>query len=79
MLRTYGQYGPGDEAERRRQAFLGFQIKREVMKREKNRNSSALPPAHRGKEISAEVFEAHDRQIFDEAEPAPRQKGVCTC
>ena len=57
------------DAEKRRIAFKGYQINDSVLK-------AAHPgamvlhclPAHRGEEITAEVFEAHANEIFDEAE-----------
>ena len=61
----------GQEGEKaiREKAFAGFQINDELM-------ALANPgcmvqhclPAHRGEEITAEVFEAHADEIFDEAE-----------
>ncbi len=61
----------GKEAERDRRiaAFQGYQVNGELM-------ALARPgcmvqhclPAHRGQEISAEVFEAHADQIFEETE-----------
>ena len=61
----------GQEEERavRAKAFAGYQVNSELM-------ALAHPdcmvqhclPAHRGEEITAEVFEAHAREIFDEAE-----------
>ena len=61
--------GQEGEVEERKRIFAGYQINREVMK-------SAAPnamvmhclPAHREEEITAEVFEAHANEIFDEAE-----------
>ena len=61
----------GEEGEReiRAKAFAGYQVNAELM-------SVAKPdamvlhclPAHRGEEITDEVFEAHAEEIFDEAE-----------
>ena len=50
-------------------AFQGYQVNDELL-------AAAKPgcmvqhclPAHRGEEITAEVFEAHAGEIFDEAE-----------
>ncbi len=61
--------GKEAEAEERRKAFQGFQVDDELL-------TLAAPgcmvqhclPAHRGEEITAEVFEAHAGEIFDEAE-----------
>ena len=61
----------GQESEKaiREKAFAGYQVNSELM-------AVAHPdcmvqhclPAHRGEEITAEVFEAHADEIFDEAE-----------
>ena len=58
-----------DEAQKRRIAFADYQVNDALM-------ALAHPgamvqhclPAHRGEEITAEVFEAHAGEIFDEAE-----------
>ena len=56
-------------SEKRKLAFKGYQINDEIMAAAK---SDAMVqhclPAHRGEEITAEVFEAHAQEIFDEAE-----------
>lgn len=66
---VWASMGQEEEAERRRVAFDGFQINDEVMQYAK---SDAIVlhclPAHRGEEITAEVFEAHSAEIFEEAE-----------
>ena len=59
----------GQEEQKRREAFQGFQVNDEIM-------SVAKPdamvqhclPAHRGEEITAEILEKHSTEIFDEAE-----------
>jgi len=61
----------GQEAEKamREKAFTGYQVNGELLK-------LAAPgcmiqhclPAHKGEEITAEVFEKHAKEIFDEAE-----------
>ena len=61
--------GEEAETEKRRKAFRGYQINEEVL-------ALANPgcmvqhclPAHRGEEITADVFEAHAAEIFEEAE-----------
>ncbi len=66
---VWASMGEESEAEVRRGAFAGYRVDGEVMR-------SAAPgamvmhclPAHRGEEITAEVFEAHAGEIFDEAE-----------
>ena len=67
---VWASMGQEEEREKRRLAFEGiYQVNAELMK-------AAHPgamvqhclPAHRGEEITAEVFEAHADEIFDEAE-----------
>jgi ornithine carbamoyltransferase len=59
----------GEEAEKRRQEFAGYQVSDELLKAAK---PAAMVlhrmPAHRGEEITAEVLEKHSKEIFDEAE-----------
>ena len=61
--------GQEDEAAKRRCAFAGFQINDAVLAAA---NPGAMVmhclPAHRGEYITAEVFESHANEIFDEAE-----------
>lgn len=61
--------GQEAETQKRQKAFAGYQINDEIMSLA---NSGAMVqhclPAHRGEEITAEVFEAHANEIFDEAE-----------
>ena len=67
---VWASMGQEGEAEQRRQAFEGvYQVNRDLL-------SVAKPdvmiqhclPTHRGEEITAEVFEEHAEEIFDEAE-----------
>ncbi len=66
---VWASMGQEDEKEKRIKAFRGYQVNANLM-------SVAHPgclvqhclPAHRGEEITAEVFEAHADEIFDEAE-----------
>ncbi len=66
---VWASMGQEGEAEERRKIFSGYQINSAVM-------SVAKPdamvlhclPAHREEEITAEVFEAHANEIFDQAE-----------
>ena len=57
------------ESEQRLRDFVGFQLTGRLLE---NAKPDALVlhclPAHRGEEITAEVFEAHADEIFDEAE-----------
>lgn len=67
---VWASMGQEEEIEKRKNAFEGiYQVNNKVM-------SAAKPdcivqhclPAHRGEEITEEVFEAHADEIFDEAE-----------
>lgn len=66
---VWASMGQEDEAQQRRVAFAGYQINQQLL-------ALANPdcmvqhclPAHRGEEITADVFEAHADEIFDEAE-----------
>jgi ornithine carbamoyltransferase len=66
---VWASMGQEDEAEIRRKAFKGYQVNAEVMSVAKN-DAIVLHclPAHKGEEITEEVFEAHANEIFDEAE-----------
>lgn len=66
---VWASMGQEGEAEKRKIAFAGYQVNKELL-------AAAHPgcmvqhclPAHRGEEITAEVFEEHAGEIFDEAE-----------
>ncbi len=66
---VWASMGQEAEAEARKKIFKNYQINSEVMKAA---NDKAMVlhclPAHREEEITAEVFEAHANEIFDEAE-----------
>ena len=66
---VWASMGQETQAQKRRDAFEGFQINEEVMAAAK---SDAMVqhclPAHRGEEITEEMFEKHAKEIFDEAE-----------
>ena len=66
---VWASMGQEAEAEERKRIFKGYQINAEVMQLA---NDKAMVlhclPAHREEEITAEVFEAHANEIFDEAE-----------
>ncbi|MBQ9713823.1 MAG: ornithine carbamoyltransferase [Clostridia bacterium] len=66
---VWASMGQESEAEARKKIFKNYQINAEVMKvaDEKAMVLHCLP-AHREEEITAEVFEAHAKEIFDEAE-----------
>ena len=66
---VWASMGEEGEAEKRRKAFQGYQINGEVLAQAKpDAMVQHCLPAHRGEEITAEVFEAHSKEIFDEAE-----------
>lgn len=66
---VWASMGQESEAEERKKIFQGYQINKQVMQ---VANDKAMVlhclPAHREEEITAEVFEAHANEIFDEAE-----------
>lgn len=66
---VWASMGQEDEANERRTAFQGYQVNAEILDAA---NADAMVqhclPAHRGEEITEEVFEAHAGEIFDEAE-----------
>ncbi|MBP3368358.1 MAG: ornithine carbamoyltransferase [Clostridia bacterium] len=66
---VWASMGQEGEAEERKKIFAGYQINAEVMSYAA-RDAMVLHclPAHRGEEITADVFEAHADEIFEEAE-----------
>lgn len=66
---VWASMGQEEEATQRREAFAGYQVDAKLM-------SLAAPeaifmhdlPAHRGEEVSAEVFESAQSVVFDQAE-----------
>ncbi len=66
---VWASMGQEDEAAKRRAGFEGYQINATTMSYAKD-DAMVLHclPAHREEEITAEVFEAHADEIFDEAE-----------
>ena len=66
---VWASMGQEEEAARRQKDFAGYQINRAVV-------DAAAPdalvlhdlPAHKGEEITYDVFEAHAQEIFDQAE-----------
>lgn len=66
---VWASMGQEGEAEKRRQAFKGYQINDDVMV-QANADAMVLHclPAHREEEITTKVFEAHADEIFEEAE-----------
>ena len=66
---VWASMGQEGEAEKRKIAFAGYQVNDEVMAAaHADCMVQHCLPAHRGEEITAEVFEAHANEIFDEAE-----------
>lgn len=66
---VWASMGQEEEAQMRKEIFKGYQINSKVMSVAKE-DAMVLHclPAHREEEITAEVFEAHADEIFDEAE-----------
>ena len=66
---VWASMGQEGEAEKRRIVFNGYQINAEIMDAAaKDAMVQHCLPAHRGEEITADVFEAHAKEIFEEAE-----------
>lgn len=67
---VWASMGQEQEAKERKNTFEGiYQVNDELLK-DTNDGCMVLHclPAHRGEEITAEVFESHSNEIFDEAE-----------
>ncbi len=66
---VWSSMGMESEIEQRKKDFKGYQINEELMS-VANKDAMVLHclPAHRGEEITAETFEKHAKEIFDEAE-----------
>ena len=66
---VWASMGEEGEKEIRAKAFQGYQVNAKLMSLAKP-DAMVLHclPAHRGEEITADVFEAHAEEIFDEAE-----------
>ena len=66
---VWASMGHEAQVEARKKAFQGIQVNAEVMAVAKpDAMVQHCLPAHREEEITAEVFEAHAQEIFDEAE-----------
>ena len=65
---VWASMGQEEEKAIREKAFAGIQINAELMEKT-NKDCMVLHclPAHRGEEITADVFEAHADEIFEEA------------
>ncbi len=77
---VWASMGQEGEANQRKKAFAGWQINAEVMAQaKKDAIVQHCLPAHKGEEITRDVFEAHAQEIFDEAENRLHaQKAVMT-
>ena len=66
---VWASMGQEEEKTKREKAFAGFQVNEKVMKAA-HKDAMVLHclPAHRGEEITADVFEDHAEEVFDEAE-----------
>lgn len=66
---VWASMGQEEEKAKREKAFAGYQVNADVMTVAKP-DAMVLHclPAHRGEEITADVFEAHADEIFEEAE-----------
>ncbi|MCL1883484.1 MAG: ornithine carbamoyltransferase [Defluviitaleaceae bacterium] len=66
---VWASMGQEDEAKKRMKDFAGFQINSKLVSiAHKKAIVLHCLPAHRGEEITADVFESHANPIFDEAE-----------
>ncbi len=66
---VWASMGQEEEAEARKKIFAGYQINDAVIDvSNKDVMVQHCLPAHRGEEITADVFEAHADEIFEEAE-----------
>lgn len=66
---VWASMGEEDQAEKRKLDFAGYQVNKELMAVAKpDAMVQHCLPAHRGEEITADVFEAHADEIFEEAE-----------
>ncbi|MBE6599447.1 MAG: ornithine carbamoyltransferase, partial [Ruminococcaceae bacterium] len=66
---VWASMGQEEEAEARKKIFAGYQINDAVIDvSNKDVMVQHCLPAHRGEEITANVFEAHADEIFEEAE-----------
>ena len=77
---VWASMGQEGESAKRKKAFAGYQINSELMVLAKpDAMVQHCLPAHRGEEITAEVFEDHADEIFEEAENRLHaQKAVMT-
>lgn len=66
---TWASMGQEDEKKQREKIFIGYQVNKELMS---HANSNAVfmhcLPAYRGKEVTAEILDAPDSVVWEEAE-----------
>ncbi len=66
---TWASMGQEDEKKQREKIFIGYQVNKELMS---HANCNAVfmhcLPAYRGKEVSAEILDAPDSVVWEEAE-----------
>lgn len=66
---TWASMGQEDEKKQREKIFMGYQVNKELMALAK---TDALfmhcLPAYRGKEVTADILDAHDSVVWEEAE-----------
>ena len=66
---VWASMGQESERQKRAEALKGYQVNKECMKYAKpDAMVMHCLPAHRGEEITEDVFEEHAKEIFDEAE-----------
>jgi ornithine carbamoyltransferase len=65
---VWASMGMEKEVQARQRAFKSFCVDAEIMKLTNGAMVQHCLPAHRGEEITEEVFEAHASEIFEEAE-----------
>lgn len=66
---VWASMGQEEESAVRKKAFAKYQVNDEVMDvADKNAMVQHCLPAHRGEEITSEIFESHANEIFEEAE-----------
>ena len=66
---VWASMGQEGEAEKRKKAFAGYQVNSELLSAaHTDCMVQHCLPAHRGEEITADIFEMHANEIFDEAE-----------
>lgn len=66
---TWASMGQEDEKKQREKIFIGYQVNKELMSHaQSNAVFMHCLPAYRGKEVSAEILDAPDSVVWEEAE-----------